>query len=138
MKSNSVEALWYEITIKCIKVCLIALPFLFYFQEFSAIIGLILGTGTALLKFYFLMGSVKSAAEMSSGQASTYTYSRYIIRQAFAGVVLIGAIFIDFINFYWVVIGLVLPKIVIMGGRVFTSLQESFLKYSRKLAKKGD
>ncbi|RQD76751.1 MAG: hypothetical protein D5R97_03985 [Candidatus Syntrophonatronum acetioxidans] len=138
MKSNSVEALWYEITIKCIKVCLLALPFLFYFQEFSAIIGLILGTGAAVAKLYFLMASVKSASEMSSGQASTYTYSRYIIRQAFAGVVLIGAIFIDFINFYWVVIGLILPKFVILGGRVLTSLQESYGKFSRKLAKKGD
>jgi len=135
---NSLETLWYQISISCIKICLIAMPFLFYMQAFEAILGLIIGTAFALFKLHLMAGSVKKAAGMRPEAATTYTYSRFIIRQAITVLVLVSAMFVDQVNFFWVVGGLILPKFVIVGGQVFDSLKKSNLKFFGKAAQKKD
>ena len=135
---KSLETLWYQISISCIKICLITMPFLFYMQAFEAILGLITGTAFALFKLHLMAGSIKKAAGMSPERATTYTYSRFIIRQAVTVLVLVLAMFVDQVNFFWVVGGLVLPKFVIVGSQVFNTLKKSSLNFLGKAAQKKE
>ncbi|PKM83792.1 MAG: hypothetical protein CVU88_01160 [Firmicutes bacterium HGW-Firmicutes-13] len=129
---KSLEVLWYEISIACIKVCLVILPFLLIKQDYPAILGLLLGTAASLINFYWLVGSVKRSIKRNPGAASSFTYSRYGSRLAFSALVLTGAMFIDGVNFFWTVGGLLMPKVVIVGGQLFPAFKESVLRFSRK------
>lgn len=105
---------------------------LFIRQDYPAVFGLLLGTAAAVLKFYLLAESLQKSVNKISSTASTYSYSRYALRQAFTAAVLIGALFIDGINFFWAVGGVLLPQIVIVGGQVYTAIKESIVKLYRK------
>ncbi len=130
MKTTS-EAIWIQISVTCIKLSLVAMIVLFIRQDYPAVIGLLLGTVAAVVKFYFLANSLTKSIEMSSSKASTYSYTRYVMRQVFTAGVLIVAVFIDGINFFWAVGGILLPQAVIVGGQVYESIK-AYLKLSRK------
>ena len=125
------EAIWIQISMTCIKISLVVMTVLFIRQDYPAVLGLLLGTVAALVKFYLLAGALSKSIDMSSSKASTYNYSRYVTRQLFTGAVLIGALLIDGINFFWAVGGILLPQIVIVGGQVFSSIK-TMIKFSRK------
>ncbi|MDO9574791.1 MAG: ATP synthase subunit I [Candidatus Contubernalis sp.] len=125
------EAIWIQISSTCIKISLVVMIVLFIRQDYPAVLGLLLGTVSAVVKLYLLSSSLTKSNDMSSSKASTYSYTRYVMRQVFTAVVLIVAVFIDGINFFWVVGGILLPQAVIVGGQVYASIK-SYLKLSRK------
>ncbi|UNC93666.1 ATP synthase subunit I [Candidatus Contubernalis alkaliaceticus] len=125
------ETIWIQISMTCIKISLVVMVVLFIRQDYPAVVGLLLGTVAAVVKFYFLANSLTKSMEMSSSKASTYSYTRYIMRQVFTAGVLIVAVFVDSINFFWAVGGILLPQAVIVGGQVYESIK-AYLKLSRK------
>lgn len=129
---KSLEALWYQISITCIKVTMLVMVVLFVRQDYPAILGLLLGTAAAVFNLYLMTGSVKKTASMHPGKASSYTYSRYALRQAIAALVLVGAMFVDGVNFFWTVGGILLPKFAIIGSQLFPAIRKGFLSFSRK------
>lgn len=130
---KSLKVLWYQISIACIKIFLVLLLFLFIKQDYPAILGLLLGTAASLVQLYFHAASIKKSVKMSSTRkSSSYAYSRYAMRQVFVVLVLIVSMSIDFINFFWTVGGLLLPKLVIIGSQLFPILKKGVLRIARK------
>ncbi len=133
---KSPDAIWVQVIMNCIKISLVVMTVLFIRQDYPAVLGLLLGTVAAIVKFYLMAGAVTKSIDMSSSKAAAYTYSRYIMRQLFTAGVLIGALLIDGINFFWAVGGILLPQVVIVGGYVFNFLKQS-LSSSRKTNENG-
>lgn len=88
--------------------------------------GLTFGALMAVLNFFLLASTLEKSLHMPPNRARVYITAHYFIRYALFFVVLLIAIKRADMNFVWAVIGLLIPKAVILGGNLLDILKRRF------------
>ena len=97
----------------------------FVFEDPKPIIlGYIFGTLTSMLGFQLIYNTMTKAMTMVPESATSYTRKHYTYRLIMYAVVMAVAIFADYLNFVFVLVGLLMTKVVIY---LSTVLDKNFL-----------
>lgn len=97
----------------------------FVFEDPKPIIlGYIFGTLTSMLGFQLIYNTMTKAMTMVPESATSYTRKHYTYRLIMYAAVMAVAIFADYLNFVFVLVGLLMTKVVIY---LSTVLDKNFL-----------
>ncbi len=104
----------------------VLLAFLLARWDLSGAYGLTFGTLMAALNFFLLASTLEKSVQMNPHRARVFVTAHYFIRYALFFVVLLIAIQRADMNFVWAVVGLLIPKAVILGGNFVDIFRRRF------------
>jgi hypothetical protein len=107
------------LTLIIIGIILLAIP-----NPKDDILGLIFGTIINLLNFRLMSLSLAKAMKMPQAKIMPYVVGSYMARYIIYGIVLAIAALADYLNFYTVVLGFFMVKIVIMSDTFFDTIKK--------------
>ncbi len=108
-----------KLTIQSFIAYLILLTFSFLWGREAGIYGLSFGFIMGILKFYLLASTIEKAVKSGPAKARVITVVHYVIRYILTFAILLIAIKRPDMNVIWVLVGLFLIKILILGGNIY-------------------
>lgn len=111
------------LTLMILGVILLAFP-----NPKDKLLGLVFGVIINLLNFRLMSLSLAKAMKMPQAQIMPYVVGSYMARYIIYGVVLTIAALADYLNFYTVVLGFFMVKIVILSDTFYDTIKRKTSK----------
>ena len=95
-------------------ICLLSGKF-----DIPIILGFLLGSVYSVYNFYRMGKSIEKSFNMPSHKAQGYMTSQYFLRLLCTGLVIFIGFWVDYINYFGIIIPLIFPKLTIFFSEIF-------------------
>ena len=126
MKTDSPAEAEKEIIKKTVLIALVPLLSSLIMGEIAAFLGIIFGLSISILLFHLKRINIENSLQMSSADANTYIRNRYFVNYLIYFIVLAISYQKESINFFAVVVGILLLKFTIVGLAFIDNLKKSW------------
>lgn len=133
---QTVPEMMHAIRLAVLKTALVLIAFALLGKNWPVAIGLSVGVLLALWHFGSLCKSARKSVQMTKHQAEAYAAIRYMIRYAVLAIALFALRASQGINIAAVFVGLLLPKVVIVGYALRSVIVAGGRSYLHQLTRK--